>query len=160
LPITFGQTEDLGACDQAEYNRFGPNANTVAFVSDWGARGSDYVADAYGVTLVWHNPDTGEILDADIHVNLSREDVVRLVQALAGLTVAQTRRVIAQAILEDGQLSPLDIERVIRWKGEILERGGILEFFPAGEHPYELGGFARLKAWLEHGTNLRQGLYK
>jgi hypothetical protein len=85
-----------------------------------------------------------------VRVDLSREDVVRLVQALAGLTLHQTRRVIAQAILDDGQLSPLDIERVIRWKGEILESGGLLEFFPAGENRYELGGFTRLKAWLEH----------
>src|SRR5690349_7915506 len=84
-----------------------------------------------------------------VRVDLSREDVVRLIRALAGLTVHQTRRVIAQAILDDGQLSPLDIDRVIRWKGEILERGGILEFFPAGDNTYELGGFARLKAWLE-----------
>jgi AAA+ superfamily predicted ATPase len=85
-----------------------------------------------------------------VHVDLSREDVVRMVQALAGLTVHQTRRVIAQAILEDGKLSPLDIERVVRWKGEIIERGGMLEFYPAGDHTYDLGGFARLKSWLEH----------
>ena len=84
-----------------------------------------------------------------VHVDLSREDVGHLVQALAGLTLHQTRRVIAQAIIEDGKLSPLDIERVVRWKGEIIERGGMLEFFPAEEHQYELGGFARLKAWLE-----------
>ena len=84
-----------------------------------------------------------------VRVDLSREDVMRLVQALAGLTLHQTRRVIAQAILEDGQLSPLDIGRVIRWKGEIIERGGILEFFPAAENAFELGGFSRLKQWLE-----------
>ncbi|HEV7764327.1 MAG TPA: AAA family ATPase [Thermoanaerobaculia bacterium] len=83
-------------------------------------------------------------------VDLSREDVVRLVQALAGLTLHQTRRVIAQAILDDGQLSPLDIDRVVQWKGEILERGGILEFFPPAENAHELGGFARLKKWLDH----------
>lgn len=84
-----------------------------------------------------------------VRVDLSRDDVVRLVQALAGLTLHQTRRVIAQAILDDGQLSPLDIDKVTRWKGEILERGGILEFFPADQHAYELGGFARLKTWLD-----------
>jgi len=84
-----------------------------------------------------------------VRVDLSRDDVVRLVQSLAGLTLHQTRRVIAQAILEDGQLSPLDIDRVVRWKGEILERGGIVEFFPAGENAFELGGFARLKKWLD-----------
>lgn len=75
LPITFGQTEEVGACDLGEYNRFGPNANTIAFISDWESRGRDYVDDAYGVTLVWHNPNTGEILDADIHINLTLEPV-------------------------------------------------------------------------------------
>ncbi len=81
-------------------------------------------------------------------VDLSREDVHQLVQALAGLTLHQTRRVVAQAILEDGKLSTLDVARVIRLKGEIIEQGGILEFFPAEENTFELGGFARLKGWL------------
>ena len=85
-----------------------------------------------------------------VQVDLSRDDVHRLVQALAGLTLHQARRVIAQAILEDGKLSPLDIDRVIRMKGEIIERGGLLEFFPAEENAFELGGFAKLKTWLEH----------
>ena len=117
--------------------------------------------DAMTVRFELHLPDEKERRDAiravvesmkarqPVRVDLSRDDVVRLVQALAGLTLHQTRRVIAQAILEDGQLSPLDIERVIHWKGEIIERGGMLEFFPPGENAYELGGFARLKSWLE-----------
>jgi hypothetical protein len=85
-----------------------------------------------------------------VQVDLGREDVQRLIQALAGLTLNQTRRVIAQAILDDGKLSPLDVERVIRLKGEIIEQGGILEFFPPAENRFELGGFARLKEWLAH----------
>lgn len=117
--------------------------------------------DAMTVRFELHLPDEKERRQAiravvesmktrqPVRVDLSREDVVRLVQALAGLTLHQTRRVIAQAILEDGQLSPLDIDRVIHWKGEIIERGGMLEFFPPGENAYELGGFARLKSWLE-----------
>lgn len=76
LPVVLGQTEQLGECSLAEYNRFGPNANTIAFASDWESRGDDYVPEAYGLTLVWHNPNTGEILDADIQVNLAHgEDV-------------------------------------------------------------------------------------
>jgi len=89
-----------------------------------------------------------------VHVDLSREDAQRLLQALAGLTLQQTRRVIAQAIIEDGKLSPLDIERVIRWKGEIIDQGGLLEFFPLEDNHFELGGFARLKEWL---ANARTG---
>jgi AAA+ superfamily predicted ATPase len=83
-----------------------------------------------------------------VEVDLSRDDVRHLIQALAGLTLNQTRRVIAQAILDDGKLSPPDVEHVIRLKGEIIEQGGILEFFPPGENRFELGGFARLKEWL------------
>ncbi len=94
-----------------------------------------------------------EVVDAmkarqPVQIELTRDDVQRLVQALAGLTINQTRRVIAQAILDDGKLAPDDVERVIHLKGEIIERGGILEFFSAQDNQYELGGFRRLKEWL------------
>jgi MoxR-like ATPase len=84
-----------------------------------------------------------------VHVDLSRDDVQHLVQALSGLTLNQARRVIAQAIVEDGQLNAADVEAIIRRKGEIIERDGVLEFFPVEENQrYELGGFTRLKDWL------------
>ena len=66
-----------------------------------------------------------------VQVELTREDVQRLVQALAGLTLNQARRVIAQVILADGKLSPIDVERVVHLKGEIIDQGGMLEFYPA-----------------------------
>jgi hypothetical protein len=84
-----------------------------------------------------------------VFVDLSRDDVQELVRSLGGLTLHQTRRVVAQAIIEDGKLSPLDIERVVKWKGEIIERGGMLEFYPPQQNEYELGGFERLKTWLD-----------
>lgn len=80
-------------------------------------------------------------------VELSREDAVRLVRSLSGLTLNQVRRVIAQAIVADDKLSGQDIDRVIRW---IIERGGLLEFFPVEGNTFEIGGFSRLKTWLEH----------
>jgi AAA+ superfamily predicted ATPase len=85
-----------------------------------------------------------------VQVEMTRDDVQKLIAALAGLTLNQTRRVIAQAILDDGKLSPLDIERVIQLKGEIIDRGGVMEFFAPQENDFELGGFARLKEWLTH----------
>ncbi|MCU1230886.1 MAG: putative ATPase, family, partial [Acidobacteria bacterium] len=84
-----------------------------------------------------------------VRVDLSREDARRLVQALSGLTLNQARQVIAQAIVADGKLSSDDIGTVIRCKGEMIERGGVLEFFPVDENNFELGGFARLKQWLD-----------
>jgi AAA+ superfamily predicted ATPase len=85
-----------------------------------------------------------------IRVDLSREDAQRLVHALTGLTINQVRRIIAQAIVDDNQLLTDDIEKVIRWKGEIIERGGVLEFFPVEANHFQIGGFERLKQWLEH----------
>src|SRR4051812_14065284 len=84
-----------------------------------------------------------------VQIDLSREDALRLVQALQGLTINQARQVVAQAIVEDGRLSAADIQTVVRCKGQMIERGGILEFFPVEENSFEIGGFARLKSWLE-----------
>ena len=85
-----------------------------------------------------------------VQVDMTRDEVQQLVAALAGLTLNQTRRVVAQAIVADGKLSAPDIETVINLKGEIIDRGGVMEFFPPQENAFELGGFARLKEWLEH----------
>ena len=83
-----------------------------------------------------------------VRVELTREEAQRLVHALSGLTQNQARQVIAQTIVEDARLTAADIQKVIRCKGEIIQRGGVLEFFPPEENSYRLGGFARLKTWL------------
>jgi hypothetical protein len=67
LPIELGQTKALGACTQAQYNQYGPNANTIMFLSEW--EGEDFPREAFGLTLVWHDPQTGEIFDADMQLN-------------------------------------------------------------------------------------------
>lgn len=84
-----------------------------------------------------------------VRVDLSREDAQRLVHALTGLTLNQARQVVAQAIVADGSLAVEDIQTIIKCKGQIIARGGILEFFPAEENKFELGGFTKLKAWLD-----------
>jgi hypothetical protein len=85
-----------------------------------------------------------------VHVDLSREDTQRLVRSLSGLTLGQARRVIAEAIIADGMLTAQDIDRVAKSKGEIIRQSGILEFFPTEQNTYDLGGFGRLKQWLDH----------
>lgn len=61
------QTFELAACQDPEYAPRAPNANTIMFVDDW--RDRELPPDAFGLTLVWHNPDTGEIYDADMQLN-------------------------------------------------------------------------------------------
>jgi MYXO-CTERM domain-containing protein len=67
LPLMLGQTERLGLCTTAQYNRYGPNANTIMFLDVW--EGEDFPSEAFGLTLVWHDPDSGEIFDADMQLN-------------------------------------------------------------------------------------------
>jgi hypothetical protein len=58
---------ERATCQQAEYRTNRGNVNVVAMVSDWDER--DYDPSAYAITTVWHNTDTGLILDVDIMVN-------------------------------------------------------------------------------------------
>jgi hypothetical protein len=67
IGLEIRQTVELGECAEPEYNPRGPNANTIIFIEDWSDR--DLPADAFGLTLVWHNPDDGEIYDADMQIN-------------------------------------------------------------------------------------------
>jgi hypothetical protein len=83
-----------------------------------------------------------------VRVELTRDEARELVHALSGLTLNQARQVIAQAVVDDGQLTAADVQTVIRCKGEIIARGGLLEFYPLGENQFEIGGFAKLKDWL------------
>lgn len=67
LPLMLGQTEQLGMCTDAQYNRYGPNANTIMFLDTW--EGKDFPREAFGLTLVWHDPESGKIYDADMQLN-------------------------------------------------------------------------------------------
>jgi len=67
LPVEVRQTVPLSKCDDPEHNSDGLNSNSIAFVENWEDRGLP--PEAYGVTLVWHDPNSGEIVDADMQLN-------------------------------------------------------------------------------------------
>ena len=58
---------ERATCQDAQYRGNRGNVNVVAMVSDWEER--DYDPSAYAITTVWHNTDTGTILDVDVLVN-------------------------------------------------------------------------------------------
>jgi hypothetical protein len=84
-----------------------------------------------------------------VRVDLNRDDAQRIVHALSGLTLNQARQAIASVIVDDGRLAADDLQKLLRRKGELIEHGGVLEFFPTDGNKFELGGFERLKAWLD-----------
>jgi SpoVK/Ycf46/Vps4 family AAA+-type ATPase len=81
-------------------------------------------------------------------IDLTRSQIDDLVRALSGMTVNQARQTIARTVLEDGTLCAADIQRIAEQKARALGEDGLLEYFPAEDNPFELGGFARLKQWL------------
>ncbi len=81
-------------------------------------------------------------------VTLGPEGMEQVLDALSGLTINQARQALSWAILTDGTLSADDVPKLIRRKGEALQDGGLLEFYPPDDNAFELGGFDRLKAWL------------
>ncbi|HWK88337.1 MAG TPA: AAA family ATPase [Longimicrobium sp.] len=83
-----------------------------------------------------------------IAIELEQRDVTRLLNALRGMGLAEARKVITRAILDDGVLSPDDIPRVLRAKAEAVARDGLLEFVPVAEGEAKVAGLAGLKDWL------------
>jgi hypothetical protein len=82
------------------------------------------------------------------HVDLPVTEYEAFATALAGLTLNQARQALAQAAIEDGRLSSDDLARVVDLKARALRNDSLLEYFPAAEDAYELGGFANLQRWL------------
>jgi ATPase family protein associated with various cellular activities (AAA) len=85
----------------------------------------------------------------EINVTLGPDGMESLLQALSGLTLNQARQAVAWAVLDDNALTAQDIPRLLRRKGEAVREEGLLEFYPPEDNTFELGGFDRLKAWLE-----------
>jgi hypothetical protein len=84
-----------------------------------------------------------------VEMRLDEAEMEELLRALAGLTLNQARQAVARAVLEDGALQASDIPGVLDAKAEALATDGLLEYLPASDNLFELGGFARLKAWLD-----------
>jgi AAA+ superfamily predicted ATPase len=83
-----------------------------------------------------------------VKVRLSSEDVSQLLAALEGLTFFEVQKIITQAVVEDGVLGREDIARVLDAKRKIVERSGVLEYYPPEHQMGDVAGLGNLKAWL------------
>ncbi|MCP3987410.1 MAG: AAA family ATPase [bacterium] len=81
-------------------------------------------------------------------VDLSPADFERLLDALTGMTANQARQAVAGVVLKDSRLSAVDVAALQDRKAAEISRDGLLEYFPAEDSRFELGGFERLRQWL------------
>ncbi len=83
-----------------------------------------------------------------IDVDQTPEETNRLLMNLRGLTLLEAEKILTKAIIEDGRLTPADIGKVVAAKKELVEREGLLEYYPVEESMAELADLATLKEWL------------
>ncbi len=79
----------------------------------------------------------------------TQDAVDLLAQHLAGMCRDDARRLVRQAIAEDGEIDQKDIARILRFKHDSLGKGGVLSFEPDIAKFQDLGGLQNLKRWLE-----------
>ncbi|HEX7120091.1 MAG TPA: AAA family ATPase [Longimicrobiales bacterium] len=83
-----------------------------------------------------------------VRVEMTPRDTTRLLNAIKGLTLMEAEKLLTRAIIEDGRLTPDDLHVVVEAKREIVEREGLLEYYPAEETMADIAGLEGLKQWL------------
>ena len=85
----------------------------------------------------------------DIRVDLTPEQLKRLVRNLEGLTWSEAERALGRAIADDMALTEEDIAGVLDAKREILHESGAVELLDPHCGTSEVGGMASLRDWLD-----------
>jgi len=83
-----------------------------------------------------------------VDVDLTQAERGRLVRSLSGLTLMEAEKILTKSIVEDGALGATDIDNVIEAKRRIVEREGLLEYYPVETTMAGVADLATLKAWL------------
>ena len=78
-----------------------------------------------------------------------QQAVELMVQQLAGMCEEDARRLIREAIRDDGMINFDDVRRVLKFKRDTVGQGGLLEFEMDSGSFNEVGGLTGLKRWLE-----------
>jgi len=83
-----------------------------------------------------------------VEVSLTREETATLVKHLSGLTLMEAEKILTKSIIEDGSLTSADIHHVIEAKRQVVEREGLLEYYPTEATMAGVADLKTLKAWL------------
>ncbi|MCW9047916.1 MAG: AAA family ATPase [Gammaproteobacteria bacterium] len=87
-------------------------------------------------------------------VRTDRETLDRLIQNLSGLTHRDSKRLIRNAIIDDGAITESDLPGVMQAKYKLLNRDDVLSFEFETAHFSELAGMQKLKNWLKQRQSI------
>jgi hypothetical protein len=83
-----------------------------------------------------------------LQVSLSKQGLNAIVRNLQGLTRAQARRVIEDAVCQDGRVDEHDVNLILVGKRQALSGAGMLQYVEAPVDLGEVGGLNKLKQWV------------
>ncbi len=83
-----------------------------------------------------------------IEVQLTNGELSQILKNLQGLTLLEAEKILTKAMVEDQRFDPKDIDVVIGAKKEIIEREGLLEYYPVETTMTDVAGLNGLKSWL------------
>jgi hypothetical protein len=89
-----------------------------------------------------------------VEVTLSEEEMANLLKHLSGLTLMEAEKILTKSIIEDGRLAPADIRNVVEAKKAVVEREGLLEYYPVEQTMGSIADLVTLKGWLEKRRNV------
>lgn len=87
-----------------------------------------------------------------VDVTLSRRELETLVGHLSGLTLFEAEKILTKAIVEDGCLSAEDVGHIADAKRAVIEREGLLEYYPVELSMKEIADLRGFKGWLAKRT--------
>lgn len=97
-------------------------------------------------------------------VRTDRKTLDALLNNLSGLTLRDARRLVRNAVFNDGAITQSDLPDVMKAKYELLNTDGVLAFEYETADFADVGGLSRLKTWLQqrravfHGEIARPGM--
>jgi SpoVK/Ycf46/Vps4 family AAA+-type ATPase len=92
----------------------------------------------------------------EVTIELAEAETGELYEHLRGLSLAETRRIVARGIVRDGKLSTADIDEIREAKREILERTGVLSHVARPSDLAHVAGLSAFKEWIRKRTRAFQ----
>ena len=90
----------------------------------------------------------------NLEVELSTQQESQLLNNIKGLTLTEAEKILTKIMIVDNKLSADDIRDIVDAKKEIIEKEGVLEYYPVEESMDGIAGLANLKDWLEKRKNI------
>ena len=89
-----------------------------------------------------------------LRIDISAAELRSLLANLSGLTMLEAEKVLTRAIIVDEALTADDIRRVVEAKRTLVEREGLLEYYPVENTLADVVGLKALKDWLDKRRQL------